>query len=349
MNASGNTLSTCSDTKGSRYRHIGDLTGEPPTREFTEISIPVPWGYLVGKWYGPQEIQPILGLHGWQDNAGSFDLLVPLLPPHVAFLSVDLPGHGLSSRLPDGCYYNSIDNIYLIRVIMKKYKWEKLYMIGHSMSSIIGFVFAALYPNEMGMLIGLDALKPHQRAPHKMLRSLETRMIGFIEEDERNRSKDEPPAYTYNELIERVHFGSFQSLNQDVCKFMMARNIQKSLKYPDKYYFTRDRRLKFYNYTIGSQELCNEMAKRITCPYLFIKGRQSIYFEDKKYYDETINVLRAKKNFEYFECDGTHHLHMNNPENIIDPIVDFIEKYGPRQRVGIKERHIAIIEKQSKL
>uniref|UniRef100_A0A1A9X531 AB hydrolase-1 domain-containing protein n=1 Tax=Glossina brevipalpis TaxID=37001 RepID=A0A1A9X531_9MUSC len=349
MNFNSDTSSTHFDTKALRYRHIGDLTGEPPTREFTEISIPVPWGHLAGKWYGPQKIQPVLGLHGWQDNAGTYDLLAPLLPSDVAFLSVDLPGHGLSSRLPAGCYYNSLDNVYLIRLIMKQYKWKKIYLIGHSMSSIIGFVFAALFPTEIGMLIGIDALKPHQRSPQKILHSVETRLIGFLKEDERNRNKDEPPCYTYDELIERVHVGSFLSLNKDLCKHMVARNIQKSLKYPDKYYFTRDRRLKFYNYTVGSQELCNEMAKRITCPYLFIKSRGSVYFEDKKYYDETLNILATKKNFEYFECDGTHHIHMNNPEIVAGPIVDFIKRFGPRGLAETKGSRTENIRKQSKL
>lgn len=315
-----------------RYRHVGDLTGEPPTREFAEVSIPVPWGHLAGKWYGPQNVQPILGLHGWQDNAGTFDLLVPLLPPDVAFLSVDLPGHGLSSRLPDGCYYNTIDNLYVIRVIMKQYKWEKLSLIAHSMSSIIGFVFAAVFPDKIDMFIGIDALKPHQRPFPSVVRTMETRMDEFLREDERNRNKNEPPSYTYDELLERIYVGTFHSVNKDLCKHMLARNIQKSEKYPDKYFFTRDRRLKFYNYAVGSQELCVEMATRITCPYLFIKARHSSYFEDKKYYDEVMDVLKPKPNFEYFESDGTHHLHMNNPQKIIEPIVDFINRFGPTAR-----------------
>ncbi|XP_064544739.1 probable serine hydrolase isoform X2 [Drosophila montana] len=321
-----------------RYRHAGDLTGEPPTRAFSEISIKVPWGHIAGKWYGPQNVQPILGLHGWQDNAGTYDLLVPLLSPDVAFLSVDLPGHGLSSRLPDGCYYNSVDNLYVIRLIMKQYKWEKVSLVGHSMSSIICFVFAAVFPDKVDMIIGIDALKPHQRPYPSVIRTMETRLDEFLREDERNRSKNEPPSYTYDELIERVYIGTFHSVNKELCKHMLARNIQKSGKYPDKYFFCRDRRLKFYNYAIGSQELCVEMAHRITCPYMFIKGSQSSYFEDKKYYDEVLEVLLKKSNFEYLEANGTHHLHMNNPEAIIGPVNSFIQRFGPAASAAARKK-----------
>lgn len=31
-------------------------------------------------------------LHGWMDNAGTFDTLIPLLPKELSYLSIDLPG-----------------------------------------------------------------------------------------------------------------------------------------------------------------------------------------------------------------------------------------------------------------
>lgn len=49
-----------------------------------------------GKWWGPRTKQPILALHGWQDNAGTFDTLAPLLPHHIPLFCIDLPGHGAS-------------------------------------------------------------------------------------------------------------------------------------------------------------------------------------------------------------------------------------------------------------
>jgi len=272
---------------------------------------------------------------------------MPLLSPDVAFLAIDLPGHGLSSRLPDGCYYNSVDNLYVIRLIMKQYKWEKVSLVGHSMSSIICFVFAAVFPDKVDMIIGIDALKPHQRPYPSVIRTMETRLDEFLREDERNRSKNEPPSYTYDELIERVYIGTFHSVNKEHCKHLMARNIGKSEKYPDKYFFCRDRRLKFYNYAIGSQELCVEMANRITCPYLFIKAAQSSYFEDKKYYDEVLDVLVKKSNFEYLEVNGSHHVHINDPEAIIAPVNNFIQRFGPAAVAASRQK--AKEAKESKL
>lgn len=60
----------------------------------------MPWGHVSGKWYGSRDEQPMLALHGWLDNCGTFDRLIPLLPTKIPVFSIDLPGHGRSSHFP---------------------------------------------------------------------------------------------------------------------------------------------------------------------------------------------------------------------------------------------------------
>lgn len=31
-----------------------------------EIRIPVPWGHIAGKWWGPKNKRPVVAYHGWQ-------------------------------------------------------------------------------------------------------------------------------------------------------------------------------------------------------------------------------------------------------------------------------------------
>jgi len=71
-------------------------------------------------------MQPIVAIHGWQDNSGTFDKLAQLLS-NVAILSIDLPGHGISSHLPLGqFYYIFWDGVLTLRRIVKYYKWNKV-------------------------------------------------------------------------------------------------------------------------------------------------------------------------------------------------------------------------------
>lgn len=68
-----------------------------------------------------------MALHGRQDNAGSFDKLVPLLPDDVSVLCLDMPGHGLSSHYPKSQYYYVYwDGVVLLRRIVKHFNWTKV-------------------------------------------------------------------------------------------------------------------------------------------------------------------------------------------------------------------------------
>lgn len=35
-------------------------------KNYEEVRIPVPWGHIAGKWWGPQDKRPIFVIHGWQ-------------------------------------------------------------------------------------------------------------------------------------------------------------------------------------------------------------------------------------------------------------------------------------------
>jgi len=64
--------------------------------QFKEITIPVPWGHLAVKVWGSENDNPILALHGWQDNAGTFDRLIPLLSPDHYIVCLDFSGKNAS-------------------------------------------------------------------------------------------------------------------------------------------------------------------------------------------------------------------------------------------------------------
>ena len=79
-----------------------------------EIQIPMPFGHLAGKTHhdlshfsinnilysffyiakvwGKPNNNPILALHGWQDNAGTFDKLIPMLPSNSYIVCLDFVG-----------------------------------------------------------------------------------------------------------------------------------------------------------------------------------------------------------------------------------------------------------------
>ncbi|XP_018787823.1 PREDICTED: probable serine hydrolase [Bactrocera latifrons] len=304
---------------------------EPAPREYEDIRIPVPWGHLAGRWYGDRNIRPILALHGWLDNMGTWNRLLPLLPRHVGILCIELTGHGYSSQLPKGLPYHTIDYVNLIVRIMKEYKWQKVSLLTHSLSSLVSFIYTSLYPGTVDMLIAIDLIIPVYYTPDLEIKALRMNAERLLVEVERAEklAMHEPPAYTFEELKQVLYEGSKGSVELENCEHLLTRNIQKSTKYPDKYYFARDARLKYYIRFISCPQLHLEMAKRIkNVPYLLIKGSLSDMIKEDS--DVIINVLRRNNpHFEYYEIEGTHHVHLNNPEACAAVINPFINAHRP--------------------
>ncbi|XP_039443103.1 probable serine hydrolase [Culex pipiens pallens] len=304
-----------------------------------DVRIKLPIGHIAGKWWGPRNVRPILCLHGWQDNAGTFDTLIPLLPKNVSFLAIDFPGHGYSSRIPDGLTYQTISSINLLLAIMTEYGWKKVSFMSHSMGAVLHFVFAAIFPDKVDLIISLDSLKPQVLPVEFMIARLADSFPQFMIADARNQQKSEPPAYTYEEMIERLHEGTFQSISKETCPYLLHRNIRKSAKYPEKYFFTRDSRLKHHAGHPFSHELIMEFATRLKMPFMFVKATRSPYFEEKKYYDEAVQVLReGNAYFELHQVEGRHHVHLTNPERVAPLVTDFLARYWTKDEDVVESK-----------
>lgn len=212
--------------------------------------------------------------------------------------------------------------------------------MGHSMSSILGFVYCSLYPEDVDLMVGLDALKPHVVKPNSIIPRLRRGLDSFIVANERNSSKLEPPAYGYDELVERLQKGTFGSITKEGCDILLQRAISKSKHQPGKFYFHRDTRLKAFNFATLTQSQTLEMVDSMgTMPYLFIKASKSPFFEDKVHYNEAKEYMqKVNPQFEYHEVQGTHHVHLNEPQVVSGFISSFLDRIRPADKHEVQSK-----------
>jgi pimeloyl-ACP methyl ester carboxylesterase len=270
---------------------------------------------LIGKWWGPQTEQPILAMHGWLDNAGSFDPLMQLLPPTTSLLALDLPGQGKSSHYPKGLPFHFTEDIVSLRRIVRHYGWKKITLLGHSMGSTYSFIYASIFPNEVDKFIGIDILRPFALEPEVFAQTGGKEIDDIIKMIQSTR---DPPETTLEDLASKQHEGSKKSISLESSRLLLKRGSYKSKKNPELVGLNRDVRLRCLLMHSIPHEFLIELASRIKCEVYNIKAKGGMYYEKKSYYQQTMDVIKKNaKKMEYYEVEGTHHVHLNTPENVV--------------------------------
>ncbi|CAG2108133.1 unnamed protein product [Medioppia subpectinata] len=213
-------------------------------QETGEIKIPVPYGCIAAKTWGKSDsnCHKILALHGWQDNCGSFDRLIPLLPDSVYVLAPDLPGHGLSSHLPDGCPYSDIAFVMEIKRIVNHLNWSSFSILGHSMGAMLAILYSSIYPQSVVKVISIDIVKPFTFSRDQMADT----MRGFVNSFIRLDKKDSiPPVYGHQMVVEKMISAHSRhgKLDEESVQCLLNRGSQVSSDGKGEY-FTRDNRIK---------------------------------------------------------------------------------------------------------
>lgn len=159
--------------------------------------------------------------HGWLDNAGTFDTLIPLLMranPGQTFLAVDLPGHGLTSYCTQWLYDGHMDGVIGVQRMMRHLGWERICWLGHSMGGIIGFIFTGLFPEQVERLAVLENMRPLQRSFTETMRA-SIHLVFEVEEREKVGKK----AYPYSDLLQRFYDGRQGTVSMEGCKILLER------------------------------------------------------------------------------------------------------------------------------
>lgn len=295
-----------------------------------ELQIPMPWGYIAACWYGDPLRRPLLALHGWQDNAGSFARLAPLIASQRPILAIDLPGHGRSSHFPAGMSYHFNDFLRVVHRIVRHYKWRKISFLGHSLGAALSFYYAALFPNTVDVIIAIDALTTLYFPPHIQIDMMSVITDKALNEEDRLRGPAPVPLYSYENLTDLLYRGSEQSVELEHCKYLLERSVRLAEGHSDMYYFSRDTRIKLMEMVFTQPELVLALAKRLrNIHYLVIKAEHSYHIE-VEYLSDVFRILRVNNpTFEFHVMKGEkHHVHLNSPDKVAAYVVRFLRMHG---------------------
>lgn len=279
-----------------------------------EIEIPVPWGHISGKMSGSPSGQVVLGLHGLQDNAGTFDRLFPQLPKGFLYVAIDLPGHGKSSHFERGLPLVYMHYIFSIKLVVDFYKWDTVILIAHSFGAQLSTLFTAFYPERCQKLILLDGLTPKLVTNEGIIKHYR-RHFDEMEDAERTIFTKNPPSHTYEEALNRFMNNRISKLTRESAEILIKRSLINS---GHGVRFSTDQRLKkLFGYPLNHEQLLT-VIRSIKCPCLLIIAKDSCNFlQDRlglEFYAhlESLDLVQELPNFTLKIVEGNHDVHLNN-------------------------------------
>jgi pimeloyl-ACP methyl ester carboxylesterase len=235
-------------------------------------------------------------LHGWLDNANTFNRLAPLLP-ELNLIAVDFAGHGRSDHRAGGVHYHPLYDMQDILAVANELNWHQFNVIGHSMGASIASELAAMFPDRIRSAVHLDGflatggstaldrieqsrlaiekiLKPHHKA--RIFENLEAMAVRVTQATDQTMEAAAA-------LIDRGHISVAGGVTW---------RTDPRIRYPTPLRHTRDQ--------------IDLLLKDSTSPALLIVAEQG----DRWYQGEIEDAKRHHPKLKVETMTGTHHIHL---------------------------------------
>ena len=281
-----------------------------------EIEIQLPHLKIAAKRWGNENGSPLLALHGWLDNAASFDHIAPLLSG-FNLIAVDLPGHGRSEHRPTGEHYFILDYVADILSIANALGWDKFSLLGHSMGGSLATLVAGATPARVNRLALLESLGPYV----KSVDDIPENLAGAIERKENTHKRRLPVYQNISQMIKMRK--SVGTITENSVKTLLNRNVQKI---EGGFTWSSDYRLTLPSMLYLTEEIVCTFLRRITAPVLLVQAEGGILGKGA-FMGQTCCLeqrLKSISNLKHHLIAGDHHLHLDDPQPVATLLQDFL-------------------------
>jgi len=271
---------------------------------------------LAARVHGPPGGRPVLALHGWLDNAASFDRLAPLLP-EMRLVAVDLAGHGLSGHRSREASYVFVDWVRDVFQIAEALGWSRFSILGHSMGAGIASLAAATLPSRIEALALIEGfaplVAPEDQAP--------VRLAQYLAALARLEAK-KPAVYATEQeaLAARMAAGRFAS--EEGILAVVRRGLERTED--GGWRWRADPRLKLPSALRFTPGQVAAFLQRIECPTLIIKALSGLLSGPATgELSDFSGLARHIRRLTTCELPGAHHLHLDDPAPVAAALREF--------------------------
>ena len=263
---------------------------------------------LAAKEWGRPGSKPVIALHGWLDNAASFDLLLPYMSD-IHVIAVDSAGHGHSAFRSRDAGYELWHEIGEVVEIADQMGWKDFALFGHSRGAVIAGLVAGTFPQRINHLVMIDAHMPMPILAHNSAKQI----AKSIRDDKRFAATS--PSY-FNSFGDAVNAraNGFLSLERDAAEILALRGVRECEK---GFYWHNDQRLKSAASVKFTKEHINSFLTAIIAPALLVYAQNSLFTQNS----EQTQLSSMMSCHTIVTLPGTHHLHMESHSSEVASVI----------------------------
>jgi pimeloyl-ACP methyl ester carboxylesterase len=265
---------------------------------------------LAALCYGPEDGVPTLAMHGWLDNAASFEALARHLDG-VNLVALDLPGHGRSAWRADGVYV-FLDYVADAALAISALGWSRCAVIGHSLGAGVAALLAGTYPERITRLVMLEGLgpltTPDDGAPQRLREAIEAEAAA--------RAREAHTGYPDAEHVAR-RLASATGMQVESARILLRRGLEPS---DGRVRWRADPRLRLPSRQRLTEAQVRAFFTAVACPTLVLRANPGMTFDEE--------VCRARLSWlagaRLAELPGGHHVHLDDPSAVAAIVGPFI-------------------------
>jgi pimeloyl-ACP methyl ester carboxylesterase len=275
-----------------------------------DIELQLPHIRIAAREWGDPEGEPVLAIHGWLDNAASFDTLAPLLA-ELHLVALDLPGHGRSQHRPPGAVHHFVDWVPEVAGAADVLGWDGFSLLGHSMGAGISSLVPAIFPERIRSVVLLEGAGPLAAAAENAAQQL---VAALADEARASTAKRR----VFPDLESAISARRRDTdLPEDAARRLVERGTERT---EDGVRFTFDPRLKTRSRLRFTEDQVRAFLAAIACPVLAVKASHGWPFPE----DLVAARLAVVADLEQAEVEGGHHVHLTHPERVAPLILSFL-------------------------
>ncbi|MFT0519281.1 alpha/beta fold hydrolase [Pseudomonas faucium] len=263
--------------------------------------------------WGPQDGMPVLALHGWLDNAASFERLAPMLEGCFV-VAPDLVGHGRSDHRRHDSGYYLWEHAEDMLAVAESLGLGQFHVLAHGMGTGIASLLAAM-SSGIASMIFLDGMGApftvaesdrvqHLARAYRLKRMVQrSQLQGFAEADGSRFDNLEAALEQRRKRLDG-------ELSEEAARLLALRDL---LQVGEGYCWRHDPRLVLPEpMPLTEREAC-DLLREIRCPLYLLLGRQGAFtgaaFEQRQ------PALPDHARVSWHP--GGHHLHLEAPERAL--------------------------------